>query len=79
MPMQPVGFMPLQLNLPDTAASTLDVVIEIRRGAAMVTIRWRTACYGVVLARQALFDPALVSRTAAYAALSMFSTSTGVR
>lgn len=40
MPVQPAGFVPLQLNLPDTAASTPDIVIEIRRGAAMVTVRW---------------------------------------
>jgi transposase len=40
MPMQPAGFVPLQLNLPDTAASTPDIVIEIRRSAAMVTVRW---------------------------------------
>jgi transposase len=40
MPMQPVGFVPLQLNLPDAVASTPDIVIEIRRGAAMVTARW---------------------------------------
>jgi transposase len=42
MPMQPAGFVPLQLNLPDTSASTPDIVIEIRRGAAMVTVRWPT-------------------------------------
>jgi transposase-like protein len=40
MPMQPAGFVPLQLNLPDTAASTPDIVIDVRRGAAMVTVRW---------------------------------------
>ena len=40
MPIQPAGFVSLQLNLPDTAASTPDIVIEIRRGAAMVTVRW---------------------------------------
>ena len=40
MPMQPAGVVPLQLNLPDTAASTPDIVIDIRRGAAMVTVRW---------------------------------------
>jgi transposase len=40
MPIQPSEFVPLQLNLPDTAASTPDIVIEIRRGAAMVTVRW---------------------------------------
>jgi transposase len=40
MPMQPAGFVPLQLNLPDAAASTPDIVIEIRRGAAMITVRW---------------------------------------
>lgn len=40
MPIQPVGFVPLQLNVPDTAASTSDIVIDVRRGAAMVTVRW---------------------------------------
>ncbi len=40
MPIQPAEFVPLQLHLPDTAASTPDIVIEIRRGAAMVTVRW---------------------------------------
>lgn len=40
MPTQPAGFVPLQLNLPDTAASTPDIVIDIRRGPAMVTVRW---------------------------------------
>ena len=40
MPIQQVGFVPLQLNLPDTAASTPDIVIETRRGAARVTVRW---------------------------------------
>ena len=40
MPIQPTEFVPLQLNLPDTAASVPDIVIEIRRGAAMVTVRW---------------------------------------
>ena len=40
MPIQSAEFVPLQLNLPDTAASTPDIVIEIRRGSAMVTVRW---------------------------------------
>jgi transposase len=40
MLIQPAGFVPLQLNLLDTAASTPDTVIEIWRGAAMVTVRW---------------------------------------
>ncbi len=40
MPIKQAEFVPLQLNLPDTAASTPDIVIEIRRGAAMVTVRW---------------------------------------
>jgi transposase len=40
MPMQPAGFVPLQLNLPDAVASTPDIVIDIRRGAALVTVRW---------------------------------------
>ena len=33
-------FVPLQLNLGDTAAGAPGIVIEIRRGAAMVTVRW---------------------------------------
>jgi len=40
MPTDPAGFVPLQLNLAGTAASTPDIVIDIRRGAAMVTVRW---------------------------------------
>jgi transposase-like protein len=40
MPMQLAEFVPLQLKLLDTAASTPDIVIEIRHGAAMVTVRW---------------------------------------
>jgi len=40
MPIKQAEFVPLQLDLPDTAASTPDIVIEIRRGAAMVTVRW---------------------------------------
>ena len=40
MPIKQVEFVPLQLNLGDTAAGTPDMVIEIRRGAAMVTVRW---------------------------------------
>jgi transposase len=40
MPIKQAEFVPLQLNLPDTVASTPDIVIEIRRGAAMVTVRW---------------------------------------
>jgi hypothetical protein len=40
MPIRPARYVPLQLNQPDTAASTPDVVIEIRRGAALVTVRW---------------------------------------
>lgn len=40
MPIQQAGFVPLQLNLANTAASTPDIVIDIRRGAAMVTVRW---------------------------------------
>ena len=40
MPIQPAGFVPLQLNLADTEASTPDIVIDIRRGSAMVTVRW---------------------------------------
>jgi transposase len=33
-------FVPLQLAGPHEAAATPDIVIEIRRGAATVTIRW---------------------------------------
>ncbi len=40
MPIKQAEFVPLQLNLGDTAASTPDIAIEIRRGAAMVTVRW---------------------------------------
>ena len=40
IPIQQSGFVPLQLNLADTAASTPDIVIDIRRGAAIVTVRW---------------------------------------
>lgn len=40
MPIQPAEFVPLQLNLPDTVASAPGIVIEIRRGEAMVTVRW---------------------------------------
>ena len=40
MPIQPAEFVPLQLNLPDTAASTPDIGIEIRRGPAIITVRW---------------------------------------
>jgi transposase-like protein len=40
MPIEQAEFVPLQLKLPDTAASTPDIVIDIRRGAATVTVRW---------------------------------------
>ena len=40
MPIKQAEFVPLQLNLGDTAADTPDIIIEIRRGAAMVTVRW---------------------------------------
>ena len=40
MPTKQAEFVPLQLNLGDTAAGAPDIVIEIRRGAAMVTVRW---------------------------------------
>ncbi len=40
MPIKQAEFVPLQLNLGDTAAGAPDIVIEIRRGAAMVTVRW---------------------------------------
>ena len=38
MPIQSAEFVLLQLNLGDLTAST--PVIDIRRGAAMVTVRW---------------------------------------
>jgi transposase len=40
MPIQSAEFVPLQLNLGDLTASTPAIVIDIRRGAAMVTVRW---------------------------------------
>ena len=40
MPIKQAEFVPLQLNLGDAAVSTPDIVIEIRRGANMVTERW---------------------------------------
>ncbi len=40
MPIKQAEFVPLQLNLGDAAAGAPDIVIEIRRGAAMVTVRW---------------------------------------
>ena len=40
MPIQSAEFVPLQLNLGNLTASTPDIVIDIRRGAAMVTVRW---------------------------------------
>jgi transposase-like protein len=40
MPIKQAEFVPLQLNLGDTAARAPDIVIEIRHGAAMVTVRW---------------------------------------
>jgi transposase len=40
MPIKQAEFVPLQLNLGDAAAGAPDIVIEIRRGAAIVTVRW---------------------------------------
>jgi transposase len=40
MPIEQAEFVPLQLKLPDAAAGMPDIVIDIRRGAAMVTVRW---------------------------------------
>jgi hypothetical protein len=37
------GFAPLQLNLAETATSTQNIAVEIRHGAAMVTVRWRVS------------------------------------
>ena len=33
-------FVPLQLPLPASAPAVQDIVIEVRRGAALVTVRW---------------------------------------
>lgn len=43
--MPPLGeFVPLPLDTPQTPAAPQDIVIEVRRGAATVTVRWpRTA------------------------------------
>jgi transposase-like protein len=43
-PVTPVPeFIPIQLPAPTTASVTPDIVIEIRRGAANVTVRWPQA------------------------------------
>jgi len=40
-PVTPVPeFIPIQLPAPTTGSTTPDIVIEIRRGAANVTLRW---------------------------------------
>ena len=36
----PLEFVPLQLPAPSLAAPLQDIVIEVRRGAAIVTVRW---------------------------------------
>lgn len=33
-------FIPLQMDFPNSAANMQDIVIDIRRGAATVTVRW---------------------------------------
>ena len=38
------GFIPIQLPAPANVSATPDIVIEIRRGAANVTVRWPHAC-----------------------------------
>ena len=40
MAVAPAPFVPLQLPALDTPAAMQDIVIEVRRGAATVTVRW---------------------------------------
>ncbi|RZA27920.1 MAG: IS66 family insertion sequence hypothetical protein [Proteobacteria bacterium] len=41
MPIEQAEFVPLQLNMGDTATSTSDMVIDVRRGpVTMVMVRW---------------------------------------
>ncbi len=40
MTVSPPEFIPLQLPNPASAPAMQDIVIEVRRGAALVTVRW---------------------------------------
>ena len=40
MTVSPAEFVPLQLPTPASAPAVQDIVIEVRRGAALVTVRW---------------------------------------
>ena len=40
MTVSPTEFIPLQLPPPASAPAIQDIVIEVRRGAALVTVRW---------------------------------------
>lgn len=40
MTLSPAEFVPLQLPAPASAPAVQDIVIEVRRGAAHVTVRW---------------------------------------
>ena len=40
MTVSPAEFVPLQLPPPTSAPAMQDIVIEVRRGAALVTVRW---------------------------------------
>ena len=40
MTVSPPEFIPLQLPPPASAPAVQDIVIEVRRGAALVTVRW---------------------------------------
>ena len=40
MTVSPAEFVPLQLPAPASVPAVQDIVIEVRRGAALVTVRW---------------------------------------
>ena len=40
MTVSPAEFIPLQLPAPASALAVQDIVIEVRRGPALVTVRW---------------------------------------
>lgn len=40
MSVPPAAFVPLQLEIPALAAGATEIQIEVRRGAATVTVRW---------------------------------------
>jgi transposase len=40
MTVSPAEFVPLRLPAPSAAPAIQDIVIEVRRGAALVTVRW---------------------------------------